>query len=204
MPSNTRRTKRRFSLIVLEYLIPAVTLCERRMLTQIEIDEFVGKYIYWDKWRSWPLVENRRANAKGSWMLRKIVDVLNVGRYAKQKIPSNLRFTKATLLLWEDGWTKSTLAVIPRSFGKGCLLRSLSSSTNKWPDKLLDVWEKKSNLGKFRRREASKVVVQFFQPTNLKTRVSLALASTRRWLNQLHLLDVDYAVRYFFDGAKVS
>jgi wobble nucleotide-excising tRNase len=50
-------------------------------------------------------------------MLEKIIDVQKVGRFEKLKAPNSLRFSKVTLLFGENGWGKSTLADILRSFG---------------------------------------------------------------------------------------
>lgn len=50
-------------------------------------------------------------------MLEKIIDVQKVGRFEKLKAPSSLRFSKVTLFFGENGWGKSTLADILRSFG---------------------------------------------------------------------------------------
>lgn len=50
-------------------------------------------------------------------MLEKIIDVQKVGRFEKLHSPNNVKFTKATLIFGENGWGKSTLADILRSFG---------------------------------------------------------------------------------------
>ena len=50
-------------------------------------------------------------------MFEKIIDVQKVGRFEKLHSPNNVRFTKTTLIFGENGWGKSTLADILRSFG---------------------------------------------------------------------------------------
>lgn len=51
-------------------------------------------------------------------MLEKIIDIQNVGCFEKLEVCSSLRFSKVTLVFGENGWGKSTLADILRSFGK--------------------------------------------------------------------------------------
>ncbi|SDX84328.1 AAA family ATPase [Roseicitreum antarcticum] len=51
-------------------------------------------------------------------MLEKIIDIQKVGRFEKLKVPSSLRFSKITLIFGENGWGKSTIADILRSFGR--------------------------------------------------------------------------------------
>lgn len=51
-------------------------------------------------------------------MLEKIIDIQKVGRFEKLKVPSSLRFSRITLIFGENGWGKSTVADILRSFGR--------------------------------------------------------------------------------------
>ena len=52
-------------------------------------------------------------------MLLKIIDVQKVGRFEKLKSPSSLQFSNTTLIFGENGWGKSTIADILRSFNLG-------------------------------------------------------------------------------------
>ena len=50
-------------------------------------------------------------------MFEKIIDIQRVGRFEKLLTPSKLRFSKITLIFGENGWGKSTIADIFRSYG---------------------------------------------------------------------------------------
>ena len=63
--------------------------------------------------------ENAQEAGELAQMLKKIIDVQKVGRFEKLEVPSSLCFSKTTLIFGENGWGKSTIADILRSFGSG-------------------------------------------------------------------------------------
>lgn len=49
-------------------------------------------------------------------MLKKIIDIQNVGRFNKLHVPRGIEFSETTLVFGENGWGKSTIADVLRSY----------------------------------------------------------------------------------------